>query len=233
MSRYTNFAASMVETAVDLHPESAIMWSIGPTVADNQNDGASALRGSGQHDWLWILGDDHTWARGLLPAMLRRMYRDDLDVLVPLCFKRSWPPSYVVYDRFENGVAMVIKSATVGEILTSGDWTREVVAAGTAGMLIRGRVIEALEPPYFQNGLVGDTGEVTSQAGEDLNFCTLVRAAGFKIHCAFDFPFGHITQVSLYPEWAEEIGHFGMRMVYGREDGPFIALAEAPARQDA
>src|SRR6188472_2239062 len=111
-------AASMARTIVQLDPDSAVMWSIGATVADNLNDGMRALMHHEHLQWVWTIGDDHEWDVELVPAMLERMFKDDLDILVPLCFRRSWPPNWVIYDRKDKeGVVWPTTANTIAEIL--------------------------------------------------------------------------------------------------------------------
>lgn len=225
-SRYTNFSASISRTVAGLDPESGTLWSVSSSVADNCNIAAEALvEADTAMDWLFILGDDHEWDQDLLPELLAAMYEHDLDILVPLCFARSWPPRFVIYDREEEGVTKTVEPETVAEIMRSGKIIREVFAAGTAGMVVRRRVFEGIEFPYFRNVLLGPTQEtgIISQTGEDINFCRLARIAGFHVWAHFGLVLGHIRPITLVPEMDAE-GLF-MRLLFGAPHGPKVKIA--------
>jgi hypothetical protein len=61
-------------------------------------------------------------------------------------------------------------------------------------MLIRRRVLDALERPIFRT-----SGHYQN---EDLNLCAKIREAGFKIHCDVDARLGHIGLMNVVPMWA-------------------------------
>lgn len=226
-ARYHNFTAAITKTVAALDAESAVMWAISSSVADNCNVGARALLGEEGPDWAWVMGDDHEWDERLLPSLLETMYAHDLDILVPLCFARSWPPRFVVYEESEDedDFLVTMKPEKVADILRSGDHVREVAAAGTAAMLIRRRVFEAIEPPWFRNVLISRKGMgFISQTGEDLNFCSLARAHGFRIHAHFGLVLGHIRAVTLLPEMTDDGLH--MRIFFGAHVGPYLTIVE-------
>ena len=222
--RSTNFAAAISRTVALVPEVENVMWSIGASVADNLNDGMRALLEQKELGWVFTIGDDHDWQVPLLPEMLKRMYKRDYDILAPLCFRRSWPPAFVAYDRQdEEGVWWPTDADEIFQIISSDYPTREVGAAGNAAMLIRRRVIEKMDDPWWRNGLEGPNGITISQSGEDINFCEDAKAKGFKIHVAFDLPLVHIANVGLIP--AVEDGSFGMRLIFGTTVGPFYPLA--------
>ena len=50
-----------------------------------------------QEDWIMFMGDDHAFPPNLALKLLALMYRDDLDIIAPVCFKRDFPPTPVLY----------------------------------------------------------------------------------------------------------------------------------------
>lgn len=139
-------------------------------------------------DWLWIMGDDHTF----LPDTLMRLLAHEVDVVVPLCLKRHAPFDPVVYSgegevESETGLARheVARLPRTGLV--------EVHAAGSAGMLIRRHVVESLTQPIFET--------TNGYQNEDLRFCQKVRDAGFKIWCDVDTKIGHIGTFIVQAQW--------------------------------
>ena len=64
--------------------------------------------------------------------------------------------------------------------LAKGD---AAVRAGTSGgMLIRRRVLEGMERPYF-----------AAELSHDVDFCVKAREAGFEVYCDLDLPMAHIA----------------------------------------
>lgn len=179
-ARYTAFYSDFTQLACP--PGSRASYVISCMVVSNMNDlarGALELPGG---DWLLILGDDHRLPPMFLVRLLERMYREDLDVIVPLCLYRGFPFGPVLYKgRNADGTWEPIP---LTELPDGG--LMEVYAAGTGGMVIRRRVLEALGDPVF-----GD------REGEDLLFCERAREHGFRIHADLDVTIGHITPVAL------------------------------------
>jgi hypothetical protein len=146
--------------------------------------------------------------------LLAQMYKNDLDIVVPLCFKRSFPPAPVIYDLGEDGLPyhVDLKGHPDGGLI-------EVYCAGTAGMIIRKRVIDKMKEsgdiPYFQLG-----GE---HWGEDLDFCRRARAHGFAVHCDLDMPLGHIVNATLWPKQNLD-GAWGCEYDFNHQGGFFLEI---------
>jgi len=178
LARYADFSIALMHSQTP--PGSKLIWTKGADVVGNMNRMHQGMQG----EWLWILGDDHVFDSDLLLRLLRR----DVDVVVPLCLKRSPPYDPVVYShQNEDGVY-------VGYTDLPNTGLVKVHAAGSAGMLVRRRVFEAIEEPAFEShgGL-----------NEDLTFCAKVRDAGFDIHCDVDERLGHIGLLTVWPEYRD------------------------------
>jgi hypothetical protein len=204
LARFPDFTISLLHTTT---PDGTkLRWAKSTDVAANCNQLVASTEG----DWLWILGDDHIWN----PNLLMRLLALDLDVVVPLCLKRSTPFDPVVYSESWEEEHWV--SHRVADVPEHG--VHEVHAAGSAGMLIRRHVLDAIPPPPF---------EPRGGLNEDLVFCSKVREAGFKIHVNTDEHMGHIGFVGVWPRWGGE--RWGADLDLG--DGQRVQLIRRLAEQ--
>lgn len=155
--------------------DTRLIWTESSDIVGNCNTICRNYRG----DWIWFLGDDHVFDPDLLPRLLER----NVDVVVPLCLKRTPPYDPVVYGG-QNGRGEYYVADLPGGGIT------EVHAAGSAGMLVRRHVLEAIGDPWFEShgGL-----------NEDLTFCAKVREAGFRIWCDVDCRLGHLSTHTVWP----------------------------------
>lgn len=192
LARYSDFALALMHT---IKPDGTkLAWMRGVDVVSNMN---TMVIASMQGEWLWILGDDHVFD----PDTLMRLLAHDVDVVVPLCLKRSPPYDPVVY----------LEQNELGEYVGAHDLPEhglhKIWAAGSAGMLVKRRVFEALEwPPFATEG---------GGLNEDLTFCKRVREAGFDIHVDVDVPIGHISQMSVWPRFEEGEWQIGLNLGSG------------------
>lgn len=185
LSRYTKFSRSLSQLAI---PEGTLtLWSEGVSVAANLNRALEKRIG----EWVWFLGDDHTFA----PDLLYRLLNHGLDAVVPLVLKRKPPCEPVIYKAIQaNGWVEYFRW---DEIPASGVFP--IAAAGAAGLLVRARVLEKLDPPYFA------VGQVTKdQLSEDLWFCRRLQEAGIPLYVDLDTMMGHITPIVLSPVRIED-----------------------------
>jgi hypothetical protein len=186
-ARYSMFAASL--TGLNVPPGTTIKWEIGHSIADSLNDVAASFLDLSDGDWLFLLNDDHAFA----PGLLGRLLDHEKDIVVPLCYTRVPPYKPVVYSGFADDAGPNVRRRVdlndhpLGGLIP-------VHSAGGAGMLIRRRVLEAVERPWFEMGMVAST-----QMGEDVYFCDKARAAGFGIHADLDARLGHCTTAVVWP----------------------------------
>jgi hypothetical protein len=180
LARYTDFWLSF--QALVRPASTKFVFRQGMDVTGNYNGLVEDMSG----DWLWIMGDDHTFA----PDILLNLLAHDVDVVVPLCLKKDAPFDPVVYEGQEEREDGLIYHH-VARLPESG--MVEVHAAGSAGMLIRKHVLDAIDRPVF----VTEKG----MQNEDLVFCRRVREAGFRIFCDVDQRMGHISPKTVYPMW--------------------------------
>src|SRR4030095_6763431 len=102
--------------------------------------------------------------------------RPEIDVLVPLVTKRNPPWHLVIFDETgghaDDGTP-AFKPIPWGRAPSSGVF--EIDAAGSAGMLIRRRVIDSMEQPYFYSTL--DSGGRPGVLDEEVGVRHRVPAA--------------------------------------------------------
>lgn len=149
-------------------------------------------------EWALLMGDDHV----LGPDLLKNLLDMEVDVAVPLCVKRSPPYQLVIFDSPGEEDFVDPETGRIYPMYSCWEYDKvpeepfKVYAAGSAGMLIRRRVLEALEKPWFEST------DGASQ-NEDLAFCMKLREAGFDIWCNPKEILGHISEVVLWPTWKD------------------------------
>lgn len=178
------FTTSMMELDVPDGTDIAIRSSAG--VVDNMNEICRHMVG----DWLFVLGDDHTFPRDTVLRLLDH----EVDIVVPLCARRGPPFSLVAFDlqegEDEHGRPMY--HVLQYDDIPDDQPLMEIAAAGTAGMLIRKYVLDEIGFPWFQNS----DGYSTN---EDVDFCTRARELGFIIWLDTTFSIGHIGTMVVVP----------------------------------
>lgn len=208
-ARYTSFHAAT--SALALPYGSRIMFQTGCYVVDSSNHAVMGI--NPDEDWVQLMGDDHKFPPQMTIKLLALMYEHDLDIIVPLCFKRSFPPAPVIYDLGNDNLPYHIDLSDH----PSGGLI-EVYCAGTAGMVIRRRVLDKMQAendlPFFQLG-----GE---HWGEDLDFCRRAREHGFKVWCDLDMPLGHIVNTCLWPVQRDQ--EWGCQYEFNEQGGFFLGL---------
>ena len=206
LARYTDFWLS--DKALIRPATTKFLNRQGMDVTGNYNGLVEQMEG----DWLWIMGDDHTFA----PDILVNLLAHEVDVVVPLVLKKDAPFDPVVYEGEEGSdEATGLPFHRVARLPQSG--LHEIYAAGSAGMLIRRHVLDALERPVFETS--------HGVQNEDLLFCRKVREAGFSIWCDVDQPRTYWGVVVAYqaPSAFQEMPH----AVHGR-GLPWLRHLERP-----
>ena len=193
LARYSRFCNSMMQLWAP--PETQTRWSCGLNVAANFNHCIRNMEG----DWVWIMGDDHVFA----PDTLMRLLKHDVDVVVPIVIRRQPPFIPVLFKRrvpnstSPQGTFPYLKW---GELPQHGLIGMEegLYVAGSAGMLIRKRVLDLVGDPWFEVGQCGR--EVIN---EDAHFCEKIAALGIELHADMDTWMGHVTPMTIWPSRAE------------------------------
>lgn len=192
LGRYREFDVCLSQ--VQAPNQSAILWHVGINATLNLNE---TIRGmTKEHQWLWILGDDHTFKPDILLNLLQR----DVDVIVPLCLRRSYPHHHVIHEGKEGFFGRAPYNFLNGK---KGLIDLEGKTIGNAGMLIKRKVLEAIPEPWFE---IGKTHPEVM--GSDLYFCHKVYEAGFKLFVDTDNPIGHISHMAVWPYQNEKTGEW-------------------------
>jgi len=150
-------------------------------VAYNLNRAVDEMKG----EWVWILGDDHSFA----PDLLFKMLDYEVDVVVPIspcktfpflpCVMHApddgkvWSDNMRVYDWEElsgNGLLALPKGDFIGQ----------------AGMLVKKKVIDAIPKPTFKTGKCHP-----GRLHEDLWFCHEIQELGFTVWVDQETIFDH------------------------------------------
>jgi glycosyltransferase involved in cell wall biosynthesis len=180
-------------------PGTTITWQTGNAIAANRNVSIREMQG----DWVWFIDDDHVWDSKLLFALLER----NVDIVVPICAMRYHPFCPNVFSGPDGRGGYTALSWTA---LAQHRGLLKVFAMGTAGMLIRKRVIERMTDPWFEVGRANPEG-----LWEDAWFCKKAHEAGFEIHADLDQMMGHISRLVFWPKLGGvevEIAESGLRI---------------------
>lgn len=141
--------------------------------------------------WAWIIGDDH----GIQRDTVLRLLAHDVDVVVPLCTKRGPPFSLTLFDRqcgHDEDGRPLYNTMQFSDLPKDGKLF-SVEAAGTAGMLVKREVFEAIGKPWFRN-----SDGIT--INEDMMFCRAVREQGFEIMVDPATRISHMGLLAAFPE---------------------------------
>jgi hypothetical protein len=208
IGRFAMFTVSLAGTRQPERTHLQVMASA--SVTENLNQIIRQLRD--EDEWVWILGDDHVWRSDCLTGLLEALDDNpEADIVVPLVTRRNPPWQLVLFHEagsYDDGMP---KWQPYGwdEIPEAGQF--EVDAAGSAGMLIRRPVLDAIGDPWFES-----SGQVI--LNEDVVFCLKARALGFRIFASADQSMGHL-------------GIFNVRPMR-RDDGRWGALTEFSAAEE-
>jgi hypothetical protein len=202
LGRYREFDVSLHHLLVP--PGTHIQWGLGVYIAYSFNEGIREMLKT-DAQWVWFLGDDHTFSPDLLLVLLRH----NVDFVAPLVLRRSIPFRTVLCDSKEKGFGSI-------NIEDVQDWKGLVDISdkciGNAGLLVKRNVFESMPGPWYENGQTNP-----EYGGSDLWLCEKVRKAGFKMYCDSDQSMGHVNHCFFWIERNSETGLLqpDIRMVDG------------------
>lgn len=163
----------------------------GAVISKNRNDITEAALKHGAA-WVLYLDDDHIFPSDIL----QRLLAADKDVVSAHYIQRQPPFNPVAMEReLPNGtfVTKQLKSTDQGLV--------KVAATGAGCLLVKRRVLEALQPPYWTLGQIHP-----ATWGDDLHFCSRVAKAGFDIWVDLDARIGHMMAGVVVPVWDDKKG---------------------------
>lgn len=167
--------------------------------------------------WIFIMGDDHTFP----PDFLLRLLARQVDVVVPLCSLRGYPFLPVIREIYEPGTPLSLGRCTPAETsfrnsaydaIDGKNGLIELTGyvTGNAGMLIRTSVFEKVHFPWFE------VGKINPQLrSSDLHFCLKLRSAGIPLYVDTENTMGHICEMAAWPKrlpdgrWTTELRPVG------------------------
>lgn len=207
LTRYVHFWMCMLfldklDTKLQIDPGSNITNQCNAIIKRARKEGSA---------WVWIMGDDHAF----FPDILIKLLAHDVDVVVPHCLQRSAPYNPVQYKGLNHEGHHELEQDMPEKGL------HEIYAAGSAGMLVRKKVIDALpEKPFITTG---------GNQNEDLEFCRAIREAGFKLWCDVETPLAHIGTQVVWPHWMDEYGWGAMLDIGPQQRMPVRRIAQGPS----
>ena len=182
LGRYT--VAQQCFDALELPAGTARLRHAGRSnVADNRNAMAESFTG----DWLAMIDDDHVYTPDMLRRLLRHLERRDVDIVTPLIARRALPHQNVLV----TASADPARPHETRQVVLAPDDSGllEVHAAGTGVMVLKRRVFERVERPWFEWG----------RTSEDFALCLKAQAAGCRIYCDLETRVGHILPMIVWP----------------------------------
>jgi hypothetical protein len=189
IGRFTMFTVSLAATEQPLGTNLTVMASA--SVTENLNQAIRQLRD--EDEWIWILGDDHVWEHDCLMRILAALDNTpEADIMVPLVAKRNPPWVLVVFRDagFDRDGYPAWQPFRWEEIPESGSF--EVDAAGSAGMVVRRRVLDDIGDPWFES-----SGGVV--LNEDVMFCQKATKLNYRIFATADCTMGHLGIFNVRP----------------------------------
>lgn len=212
--RYSLFYASFF----GLHqpPDTAIITARGAVISENRNTITQTALQIGA-DWVLYLDDDHVLPRNALMKLLE----DDKDVVSALYSRRQPPFNPVLMEaELPDGTFLWRQVGPQDQGLI------KVAAAGAGCLLVKRKVLEALQPPYWTLGQINP-----ASWGDDLDFCSRIRKAGFDIYCDTNVTIGHIMTGVIWPSFDPVRGWVAQ---YGQDpQHPAIAGWDMPLPGDS
>lgn len=204
-ARYSLFSSCV--TRLKLPEGFQLEWLIGGDWCGARNSLGEIMLKEG-FDYLWFMDDDHAFS----PDILMKLMRWDVPIVMPVCLTRVTPFAPVEFTKRigeDKYLPIYLPDHGHEELV-------EVVAGGTAGMLIKREVFEAIpntkEKPWFEYG----------SASEDILFCNKATEAGFKIYCDLSTRLGHITTAVVWPTPHEDTWGVGFNI--GRDTNIVVGI---------
>lgn len=143
-------------------------------------------------EYFWLLNDDQMYGTDILLRLLKH----DKDLIVPLCLLKDKPHFPLIYRKHPDNRPRHYKHIRLEKGMQG---LIEIEASGGGGLLVKRKVFEAIDDPWFDTPMTkGEKGWM--QQTEDFYFWDKVNAAGFKGYCDLDIGCGHITQYVLRPQ---------------------------------
>lgn len=176
---YAPFWVSVLN--MDKPAGSSFMMASGSRV-DRQRNSVVREALDGGYDYLLFLDDDHVVPKDAIFRLLAHQKDFVTGLYVTRAVKPRTTQMLAVEDKFRS--------------LTNEDMAKPLIEIDASGMgcaLISRRLLQTVEPPWFQVSMDAD-GDVT---GEDVSFCRKAQREGFKLFCDTTLPVPHIAPIGI------------------------------------
>ena len=208
LSRYTEFWMSL--ESLQVPTGTRLVASRGADIPHQLNEGVRNMAG----EWVWFLGDDHTFPHDILFKLLDRQK----DVVVPVIPRRDYPYVPVL---MHGPLAHNMTRYTWKELPISGLYRLpKNDPAGQAGMLVRRPILGRLGDPWFEAGKL-----TKGRLMEDMYFIQRLHDLDIPIWVDCDQAMGHIANITLMPQrhdgrWYVGYVTNGRSVLWDEEDMP-------------
>ena len=198
LPRYSEFYDSLDRLVV---PKGSILLKMsGLEFVRNLNIMVAECLDNNKMNWIWILGDDHSFGLGTLMQLLSHK----VDCIIPLVSMRSFPFDTVIVENISG------KRKSFKNIIDKNESKNKLKLnyndrVGTAGMLIKTDILSKLSTPIFEVGKV-----FSDVISEDISFCKKLWEYS-DVYVATDIVMDHITPMKLTP-YRKQDGTFGVKI---------------------
>jgi len=182
LARYSEFW--MCVEALQVPHGTRVINTRGADFVHGFNEGIRKMSG----EWVFILGDDHTFNPNILMKLLDR----EVDLVMPVVPRRDSP------------FVPVLMHGPLSELMRRYSWLDLPItglfqlpvgdSAGQAGAVIRKPVLDMLGDPWFRAGQL-----VPGRVNEDMDFIKRMHELGVKVWIDCDEVMGHIANVTVTP----------------------------------
>ena len=197
-SRYTLFPVCLSQ--LEHVPGTKIDWALSTDIVRGRNKLVERMLET-DSEWLFFIDDDHVFPGDILARLLAH----ERDVVGSLYLRRQAPFSPLAFSHKEDGLYHTINLQEL-----PGEGLLKVQAVGTAGLLVRREVFEAVGTPWFEYGKTERW-----DASEDIIFCEKAIAAGFDVFCDLGAHLGHMTPTAIWPSWVDQEWAVGFSVADG------------------
>ncbi len=157
----------------------------GADIPHQFNEGIRKMTG----EWVWFLGDDHTFH----PDLLLRLLDRHVDFVVPVVPRRD--PPYVSV-LIHGPVAPKMRRYSWQEIPVSGLFQiPKYDSAGQAGALVRKPILDQLGDPWFEAGQL-----TPGRLMEDMYFVQRLHDLDVPLYVDCDEILPHIANITITPQ---------------------------------
>jgi len=183
LARYSEFWMCIESLIVPYGTK--LIASRGADFVHQFNEGIRRMGG----EWVWIMGDDHTFDPNILMKLLDR----ELDLVIPIVPRRDPPFSPVL---MHGPLSEKMVRYSWRDLPVSGLFRLPTIdSAGQAGALIRKPILEKLGDPWFEGGKL-----TPGRIMEDMFFIKRMHDLGVKVWIDCDQVMGHIANITITPQ---------------------------------